>query len=47
MRNCLTCTHACTDEDYREAYCLAYGTNVYIPLDDTECNAYKPREEES
>ena len=45
MHNCLTCAHACHSADFREAYCSAYNTNIHIPLESTECNAYKPRNE--
>ena len=46
MRNCLNCEYACHGEDYREAFCMAHNVYVYIPLDDTECTAYIPRNEE-
>lgn len=46
MHNCLNCEYACHGEDYREAFCMAYCVYVYIPLDDTECVAYIPRNEE-
>ena len=46
MQNCLTCEHACLSDDYRKAFCMAYGTYIYIPLDSTECSAYTPRNEE-
>ena len=46
MRNCLNCEYACHSEDYREAFCMAYNTYIYIPLDSTECSAYIHRNEE-
>jgi hypothetical protein len=46
MHNCLNCEYACFNEDYREAFCLAYFTYVYIPLDSVECSAYIQRNEE-
>lgn len=46
MRNCLNCEYACHGEDYKEAFCMAYYVHVHIPLDDKECAAYIPRNEE-
>lgn len=46
MRNCLNCECACRSEDFGTAFCLAYCTYIYIPLDSMECPEYTPRNEE-
>lgn len=39
MRNCLNCKNAWR-ENSREIFCKAFGTYVYIPLEDHECSEW-------
>lgn len=42
MCDCLTCEYAYYNDDRSVAFCTMHNTYVYIPLDSSECNAYKP-----